>query len=319
MRAKDLTGQLLTFARGGAPIKRLADLGGLLQDVVGFALRGANVLAEFDIAEDLWSAEFDAGQISQVVQNLTTNARQAMAGGGRFRVSAHNVDLEQGSVLPLLPGRYIHLVFADEGIGISPEHLPRIFDPYFTTKQLGSGLGLATTYSIVTSHGGHIGVESQVGHGATFHVYLPASMERAAAGAAVAAPKSRPEKSARILLMDDEEMVLQLGARVLQYLGHSSETALEGDAMLARYAEAMEQGAPFDLVIMDLTIPGGMGGREAVGRLHDIDPNARAIVSSGYATDPIMANYADHGFCGVVTKPWDIDEMAVAVRRALDD
>ena len=306
-RARDLTQQLLTFSKGGAPIKTTASIAELLRDTTTFVLRGSNVRYEFKIAPDLWSARFDTGQISQVINNLVINAKQAMPNGGTVRIAAHNVELA-GNEKELAPGRYICITVDDEGIGIPREHLQRIFDPYFTTKQKGSGLGLATSYSIVKRHEGQIEVESKPGFGARFSVYLPASSETA--------PRSTESPSApqlgegRVLLMDDEETILRVGSALLRRLGYEVTVARNGDEVLHLYRQALAEGRRFDAVVMDLTIPGGMGGKECIVRLHALDPEVRAIVSSGYSNDPVMAEPAKHGFRAVVTKPYQLKELS---------
>ena len=311
LRAKDLTHQLLTFAKGGAPLKHTASLKELIQDSATFAMRGASVRCEFVLAANLWPAEVDEGQMSQVIHNLAINAVQAMPDGGVIQVTAANVAPNNGDTLPLKPGRYLRISIQDHGVGIAPEHLPHIFDPYFTTKQKGSGLGLATSYSIIKKHDGMITVESEVGRGTTFHIYLPAS-DKPLVRSAPPKPKA-PRGKGRVLLMDDEELIRELAVAGLTQLGFQVDTVADGTEALRVYAEAREKGQPFAAVIMDLTIPGGMGGREAIKQLLVMDPNAKAIVSSGYSNDAVMANYRQFGFQGVVAKPYKIDELAEAV------
>ena len=311
LRAKDLTHQLLTFAKGGAPLKHTASLRDLIKDSATFALRGANVRCEFHLAPDLWPAEVDEGQISQVVHNLAINAVQAMPDGGVVTMTAENVTIESGDPSSLKPGRYLRICIQDRGVGIAPEHLPHIFDPYFTTKQKRSGLGLATSYSIVKKHEGLITVESEAGKGTRFCIFLPAS-DRAVAQAP--APKARaPRGKGRVLVMDDEDLIRELAVTGLSHLGYQVDTVADGAEALRVYREARESGQPFAAVIMDLTVPGGMGGREAIKQLLIMDPGAKAIVSSGYSNDAVMANYRQFGFKGVVAKPYKIEELAEAV------
>jgi PAS domain S-box-containing protein len=317
-RAKLLTQQLLTFSKGGAPVRRRASVGELLQDAARFVLAGSRSVCRFAIAADLWPAEIDVGQISQVVENLVINADQAMPSGGVVTISAENVTIRARAAarLPFLsPGRYLHIRVSDTGVGIQKEHLQKIFDPYFTTKKHGSGLGLATVYSIVRRHEGLVQVESDVGKGATFTIYLPASE---AGEVAVENQDRRILKgSGRILLMDDEAVIRRVASRMLASLGYSSTTVEDGAEAVAAYAEAMRGGSPFRAAILDLTVPGGMGGETAVKELLALDPGAVAIVSSGYADGPVIANFADYGFKAVVTKPYDIVDLSRVLGDAL--
>ncbi|MHB8765918.1 MAG: hybrid sensor histidine kinase/response regulator, partial [Deferrisomatales bacterium] len=314
-RAAELTRQLLTFAKGGAPVKASRHLADLIVDSAEFSLRGSAARCEFALAGDLWPAEVDGGQISQVIGNLVLNAGQAMPGGGTIRVTAENLRVDPGANGGLAPGRYVRLAVADEGVGIRPEDLPRVFDPYFTTKAEGSGLGLATSHSIVRQHGGRIEVRSELGVGTTFTLYLPAGEgaepQRAEPGAAL------PRGAGRILVMDDQPAVREVAAEILEAGGYSVGFARDGAELLAAYAAARDAGAPYHAVIMDLTVPGGMGGREAMARLRELDPGAVAIVASGYSNDPVMADHRAHGFRAVVAKPFGPRDLVEAVGRAL--
>jgi PAS domain S-box-containing protein len=314
-RARDLTQQLLTFARGGAPVMTTSSIQEILTDLSKFALRGSNVRCCFDIPENLWQGNMDTGQISQVIHNLLINADQAMPGGGQIFVNAENKVLTAHDGLPLQNGCYVHISICDSGTGIPAENLPRIFDPYFTTKEKGSGLGLATSYSIVKNHDGCITVESTPGKGTTFHVFLPASPEDAAKSSqnwSKAVPGS-----GRILVMDDEEMIREIAGTLLPLIGYSVFFAQDGDEAIAMYREALDNDEKFDAVIMDLTIPGGMGGKEAIRRLLDLDPQVKALVSSGYSTDPVMADYRRFGFKGMVLKPYVAEDLSKALHRVL--
>ncbi len=318
LRAQDLARQLLTFAKGGAPIKRTASLRQLLLDTVGFSLSGTNIRSAFTLPEDLWPADIDAGQISQVISNLAVNAVQVMERGGTLFVSGENVTLDDHNAPPTLePGRYVRIKVRDEGPGIPEEIQKKIFDPYFTTKPTGNGLGLATSYSIVKNHDGFIGVESTPGQGATFFVYLPASDKEVEPASAAKKPAPIVRKTGRILVLDDEEIICELISYTLNSLGYSVTPSYNAETTLRLYKEAMEAGKPFDLVIMDLTIPGGMGGREAIQELRKIDPNVKALVSSGYAMDPIMTQCRDYGFCGSIPKPFDLNLLESTVAEAL--
>jgi len=316
-RAKDLTQQLLTFSRGGEPVKKIVSLGALVKNSAKFALRGSNVRCKFFIPKDLLSAEIDEGQITQVISNLIINASQAMPSGGTVKVFCENVVVRQQDALPLKEGEYVRISIRDKGIGMPREHLPKIFDPYFTTKQKGSGLGLATSYSIIKKHEGHIAAESEMGAGTTFHLYLPASMQRTTP--AGSDDETLFRGTGRVLVMDDEDAVRTVAGEMLSYLGFSVAFADNGEKALELYGAAQEQGAPFDAVVMDLTIPGGMGGKEAAQKLIEASPNARIIVSSGYSHDPVMAEYRTYGFASVVTKPFKIKELSDSIRQALSN
>ncbi len=310
--ATALTQQLLTFAKGGAPVKQAASVSELLTESASFALRGSQIRCEMKIAPDLWTAEIDRGQISQVVHNLVINAAQAMPGGGTIRIEASNLELHgEKTVGDMPPGIYIQIAVADEGCGIRPEVLTSIFDPYFSTKPTGHGLGLTTTHSIIKRHGGHITVESELGAGSRFTFYLPASK-------VVVQAKPKPDQPApvevgeilgRVLVMDDEPHIRESLGEVLEELGYSAGFSADGAQALRAYREAMESGHPYDVVIMDLTIPGGMGGREAIGQLLELDPEAQAIVYSGYSRDPVMAAYRDHGFRAMLPKPFKFQQL----------
>jgi PAS domain S-box-containing protein len=318
LQGRQLTRQLLTFAKGGAPVKRLLSLGTLLRETLDFSLSGSNVTARLDVAEDLWTVDVDEGQFVQVFNNLTLNAQQAMPGGGRLDVAAANLEVGTSDRLPLCPGRYVHLSFRDHGVGIPQALRTRIFDPFFTTKPGGTGLGLSTVYSILRRHDGHVEVESTEGAGATFHIYIPASTGEAVRARRPSSPGLRPGRG-RVLVMDDEEQVLGIVARFLAICGYDPEVTRNGEELLTAFRRARVEGRPFDVVILDLVVPDGMGGKEALTRLREIDPQVRAIVSSGYSEDPVMADYAKHGFRGVLTKPYDLAELNDLLRRLFDE
>jgi signal transduction histidine kinase/ActR/RegA family two-component response regulator len=316
IRARDLTQQLLTFAKGGAPIKKVTSIPDVICDSARFALRGSNLRCSFTIMEELWPVEVDEGQISQVISNLAINADQAMPEGGILEISVKNVTLVQGEIVTLPPGRYISISIEDRGIGISKEHLSKIFTPYFTTKQKGSGLGLATCFSIIKKHGGAIAVESQLGAGTTFRIYLPASenaVQRIENGTS-----STIAGCGRILIMDDEEYVRNTAGEMLSHFGYQVGYANDGAEAIDRYIKAKESGEPYDAVILDLTIPGGMGGEATVQKLLDIDPEVKAIVSSGYAQGPIMADFSAYGFQGMIAKPYQAEELVRVVQNVLN-
>ena len=316
LRAQDLTQQLLTFSKGGAPVKKTTSIAELVRESAGFALHGGKVKCDFQLPGDLWLVDIDAGQMSQVIHNLAINADHAMPAGGVLAVRGENVVLPGTAALSLPAGRYVKISIRDTGMGIPGEYLARIFDPYFTTKQRGSGLGLATSYAIIRKHGGSIAVESVMGKGTAFDLYLPASD-------ATERPAGRDDvrlrtASGRVLIVDDEEDVRETAGNALRRLGYSVAFAEEGSRAIEMYREAREAGAPFDVVIMDLTIPGGMGGRETLPRLREIDPCVRAIVSSGYSNDPVMAEYENHGFAGMVAKPYRIKDLGLVVHQVLE-
>ena len=314
VRARDLTQQLLTFSKGGAPIRKAGSMAAFLQESVSFALRGSNARLALDIAPDLWAAVFDAGQMGQVFNNLLINAVQAMPNGGTIAITAANTVVAANNPQGLTPGRYVIVRVTDEGVGIPAEHLTRVFDPYFTTKKTGSGLGLATAYSIMRRHDGYIGA-CNAAVGACFEVLLPA-----AAAPELSAGEARACLhcgEGRILLMDDEAPVRAVGGGLLGRLGYEVTSASDGEEALRLYTQARAAGTPFDLVILDLTVPGAMGGRECLERLRQLDPTVKAIVSSGYSTDPVMADHAAHGFRGVIAKPYELRDLSDTVCRVI--
>jgi len=314
-RATALTQQLLTFAKGGAPVRHTVSLVELLTECVSFVLRGANVRGDIQIAADLWPVDVDAGQINQVIHNVVLNAMQAMPGGGTVQVRAENVMLAAGVPFPLPEGQYVKITVQDSGCGISKEVLANIFDPYFTTKPEGSGLGLTTAYAIVLKHEGYITIASEVGVGTTVVIYLPASQK-----AVVSAQPHSPillSGSGKILAMDDEEMIRNVLRQLLESLGYTVECVQDGTEAVAVYQRAQAAGQPFDVVILDYTIPGGMGGLETLAHLRAIDPQVTALISSGYANNPVMADWAYYGFSGVVAKPYIIAQLQEALHHVL--
>lgn len=323
MRAKDLTYQLLTFARGGDPVKEMTDLGDIIAESATFSLHGSNTRCAIEVADDLWTVNVDAGQIRQAIHNLAINARQAMPDGGVFRVTASNIILDPHSAridLGLPEGAYVKMTFSDLGTGIPPDQQGNIFDPYFTTKKDGSGLGLATTHSIVRQHDGAIFVQSAPNEGTLFAVYLPAFRD--------IAPPGKPEDfgpveslechgDGRILVLDDEAMVRSLIEIALSKIGYEVDLQSQGRSAVEAYRHAIQAGCPYDLVILDLTVPGGMGGKEVMAELLQIDPGVNAIVSSGYHNDPVMANHRDFGFSGIVAKPYKVRELVRTVQQTI--
>jgi len=309
MRAKDLTQQLVMFARGGAPIRRQLQLTNTIKDATLFALHGTNVHCEFSLPGDIWPVEVDEGQFRQVINNIVINAVQAMPEGGKIEVRSENVEFTAGFLPPLKAGRYVKISIRDYGTGIRAEHVPRIFDPYFTTRGNSRGLGLASAYSVVRKHEGQISVDTQAGRGSTFQIYLPASLKTVVAPAPDADQK-RFFGQGRILVMDDEADILMLAGEMLKSMGYEVEVAKDGGEALERYMAVKGTDNAFTAVITDLTVPEGMGGKECIRRLRELDPKVKAIVSSGYSLDPVMANFREFGFSGVIPKPYVIEELS---------
>jgi len=314
-RARDLTQQLLTFAKGGAPVRRAARLQELIQDSARFATPGSNVRCEFTLPDDLWPIEADKGQISQVIHNLVLNSEQAMPGGGTIEIRAENLHTPEGNALGLPAGRYVRIGVQDHGLGIPPEHLSKIFDPYFTTKQRGSGLGLATAYSIIKRHDGLISVESQLGKGTRFDIYLPATDKAPQVAVGSGAPTALGRGT--ILVMDDEPMIRRTVQSALKRLGYDVLLANDGAEAVSIFSQRQARSEPVDAVILDLTVPGGMGGLEAFGHLRKLDARVKAIVSSGYSNDPVMSDYQAYGFCGVAAKPYTAEALGRAIEAVL--
>ena len=308
LKARGLTQQLLTFARGGIPVRKVSSITELIKDTATFILRGSNVKCELSLPGDIWPVEVDEVQMTQVINNLAINAGEAMPEGGTIHIEAKNTVVE-GDALPLPAGKYVEITVEDHGIGIEKEHLSRIFEPYFTTKLKGSGLGLATTYSIIKNHDGYITVESEVGAGTTFHIYLPASKRPIPAKKREEAVQSAFPGRGKILVMDDEEVIREMLSKMLPLAGYEVELVKDGAEAIERYVKAEKAGQPFDAVIMDLTVPGGMGGREAIKELLEIAPAAKVIVSSGYATDSVMADYKQYGFSAIAAKPYSAGDL----------
>ena len=309
-RAKELTQQLLTFSRGGAPITKVASIDDHLRETAQFTLTGTGVTCRFDIADDLLPVAIDEGQINQAIGHIVINAHQAMPQGGTIVIGARNVTFENADV-NLPAGRYVHISITDNGIGIPEEHLDRVFDPYFTTKQKGSGLGLAICYSVIKNHHGSIAVESTLGVGSTFHIYLPVH-DAPSLGERRNKGDMTNVIEGKVLVMDDEEAILEIVGDILAYHGFTVDFARDGEEALCLYQERR-----YDAVILDLTVPGGMGGQEAMRELLRIDPAVRAIVSSGYSNDPIMSDYGQYGFKNVIAKPYDLEELGEVLRSVI--
>ncbi|HAZ13401.1 MAG: hypothetical protein A2X86_14745 [Bdellovibrionales bacterium GWA2_49_15] len=314
-RAKNLTQQLLPFAKGGGPHRQVGTLRHILKDSAQFALSGSNVLCDFNIAEDLWNCTFDENQIWQVLENLYINALQAMPQGGKITVTARNLPSEMKGGVDLKGDHYVQVTIRDTGPGIAPNILAHIFEPFFTTKKKGSGLGLATAYSIIKKHEGTLTVESPPGQGATFSIYFPVTEQKIA-------DRHAPEKvtmkgSARILIMDDELDVREIVGAMLENLGHKVHLAKNGEETLHQIHAMAQGGTPIEAVIMDLTIPDGMGGRQTIKLLREIDKKIVVIVSSGYSDDPVMANPHEYGFTDKLPKPFSMNELSELLARYL--
>jgi len=319
MRTKDLTRQLLTFSKGGEPIREAAPVNQLIKDCAALVLRGSNIECKYDFPEGLHNVEIDEGQISQVFNNLILNARHAMLGnGGRIiDISARNVRLAGTEGVPLNEGDYVRITVKDSGSGIAPEIIRKIFDPFFTTQERASGLGLAISYSIIKKHGGHICVESREKCGASFDVYLPALTVARAERADRPAVEPAAHGSGKVLVMDDEDVVRDVSGEMLKLLGYDSDFATDGRQAVEMYKKAWDAGTPYAAVIMDLSIPGGTGGKDAIVKLLEIDPGVKAIVSSGYSKDPIMSNFRKYGFSDVIAKPYRVSEFSRIVKGVI--
>ncbi len=314
-RVKDLTNQLLTFAKGGSPAKKPVDLQPLIRDAAELAISGSSCVCKYTFAQQQLPCEADPGQISQLISNIVLNARQAMPGSGTIRIGVETLVLGAGQIPPLAPGNYARITIADTGVGIPREMAGKIFDPFFTTKQQGSGLGLAISYSIVKKHFGTITVESEPGKGSAISIYLPAATGPLAAEENAA--DIAPHGTGRILIMDDEPILRNLATDMLSNLGYNVSVAMHGEETLRSYKAAMEAGKKFDVVILDLTIPNGMGGKETLEQLKNIDPQVRAIVSSGYSNDPVLAHPGQFGFAGMAAKPYRSSDLAKLLKKLL--
>lgn len=315
LRARDLTWQLLTFSKGGAPLKETSSLNEIIKESAMFSVSGSKVKCDIIIPDDIGLVEVDKGQFSQVIHNLVINAKQAMDNGGTIVISAENAEVSSSDNLPLYAGRYVKISVKDTGKGIPKEILTRIFDPYFTTKDGGSGLGLASVYSIVKNHDGYITVESTHGEGTIFYIYLPVSTRE------IPVIKHDEEQflhgTGRVLVMDDEEIIRELTEEMLKKLGYDVVSVKDGREAIELYRNAIQTGSPFDAVIMDLTVPGGMGGATAIKKLLEEDPSVKAIVSSGYSNDIMIAEYKKYGFSGFIVKPYRFSELSRVVHQVI--
>lgn len=315
IRAQNLTRQLLTFAKREKPRKKLVSLSELLKTSASLVLRSSNVRRQADIPADLWWVEVDEEQLNQAIHHLLINADQAMPRGGTIYINAENVTLAGDSQFPLKPGSYVKVAIRDQGIGIPPHYLDRVFDPFFTTKRRGNGLGLSTVYAILKNHEGHITVTSLPEEGTTFTFYLPASLR--------AVPRRRAKTpflclgKGRVLIMDDEDMIREVSGAMLKRLGYEVCVSPDGAAAIETFRQAAMGGEPFDAVILDLTVPGGLGAKETIGPLLDIDPRAKVIVSSGFSDDPLMTDFRSFGFAGFLPKPYNLTQLSTVMHKVL--
>ena len=318
LKAQELTKELITFSKGGAPVKETGSIGDLVKEITNFVLSNSNIKCEFFISNDLYDVEFDQGQMKQAVKNLIVNAVESMPDGGSIVLKTENFNISSEATkksLPLSEGKYAKISVQDHGVGISQEVLYKIFDPYFSTKdrgiEKGMGLGLAITYSIINRHNGHITVESEVGVGTTFTLYLPVAVEDIVDIEPVKTvePAKPSIRTKRILLMDDEEMIRRLSKQRLERSGYEPELAKDGAEAIALYKKSMDSGEPFDAVILDLTVKGGMGGKDTVKALLELDPQVKAIVSSGYSDDPVMNCCRSYGFARALVKPYTKEDL----------
>ncbi|MFH1153802.1 MAG: PAS domain-containing protein [Pseudomonadota bacterium] len=319
--ATHLTGQLLTFASGGHPVKEVGTIQATIRETAEFNLAGSNVRLKFAAAPDLWPVDADQSQMAQVIANLVINARQAMPDGGELEISMENAALKEANPANLPQGRYVRIKVRDQGVGIPEQFLDKIYEPYFTTKQSGSGLGMSIVHSIIRRHDGYIGVSSTPGRGTVFELLLPASTEEAPsqaedAGARFGGGSDDPSAS-RILLMDDDAAIREVSMLMLQRLGCSVDVVEDGKKAVAAYDSALRAGTPYAVVIVDLTVPGGMGGTETAARILALDSDATIVIASGYSRDPVMARYAEYGFRDVVVKPYTMEELKRKLKTLL--
>ena len=323
IQTKELTSRLITFSKGGGPVKETVSIGDLVKDSVDSSLNGSDIICRFSIPDDISLIEVDEEQMKQVIRNIITNAQEAMAGQGTINVSCENVDIGVKDTLTLKDGKYVKISIEDQGPGIPEEDLIKIFDPYFSTKEMGTqkgmGLGLAVSDSIVKQHDGLITVTSELGTGTIFSIYLPASEREIVEAAPVKKPVSEKlvTQGEKILVMDEEELVRDVCNALLTHIGYKVAVAVEGIEAIEMYQEAMASEKPFDMVILDLTNKIGMGGVETIKRLLEIDPDVRAIVATGYSTDPIISNFREHGFRGALPKPYTLDQLKTTLHNAI--
>lgn len=325
LRARNLTQQLLTFSKSGIPVLKVTSIDSVLKDSISFALTNSKVECKLSIPDDLWQVEADEGQIAQVINNIVINADQAMPEGGSIKVCAENIIIDKSNSLPLEAGKFVKVSISDQGVGISEENLSRIFDPYYTTKHRGNGLGLATSYSIIKNHKGHIAVESQLGVGSTFYIYIPATLKDAPTKSVEIEENygdddtANTTSKARILVMDDEDIVRETVCEILINTGYIAVPARDGGEAIEIYKEAAETDQPIDIVILDLIVPEGMGGGEAIEKLIKFYPDVKAMVSSGNSNDPAMTEFEKYGFREAIAKPYRIKELNDKIHKLMSN
>ncbi|MBD3181491.1 PAS domain S-box protein [Candidatus Poribacteria bacterium] len=316
IRAKGLTNQLLTFAKGGSPVKKEVYISDIIKDSINFALHGSKLDCKISLPDNLKTVSIDIGQIQQAIGNIILNAEQAMPEGGKIEVYAKNIIAGEENLPDSEDSKYIKISIKDNGMGISKEHLPYIFDPYFSTKQKGSGLGLAVCYSIIKKHDGFIKVNSKLGEGTVLNIYLPA-VEKSTEYKKQSPEKEFESGTKKILIMDDEEVIRDISTAMITRMGYEVKATANGQEAITAYKFAARSGNPFDLVILDLTVAGGMSGKETIRELSIIDPDVKAVVSSGYSSDPIVSKYRDFGFVGVISKPFKFEDLQKAINTFL--
>jgi len=314
---RDLSYQLLNLSKGGAFTKSTDGINELIKETSRFALRGSKSTCQYRLRKDLWTLDVDRGQLEQVVCNIILNADQAMPEGGVVTISSDNIDIQADGGSPLPAGRYVCLTFEDNGIGIPEQNLPKIVDPFFTTRENAKGLGLATVDAIIKRHGGHLDVSSVVGKGTVVRIYLPAAQEQADPG--METPPAPHKGKGMVLVLDDNEMVLRMARMLLEHMGYEPVCVRDGRDAIDAYKLAMQKRIPFKFLLLDLTIPGGMGGDRTMRALREIDPAVKAIVSSGHSSDPIMSSYAEHGFCAAIAKPYTLPQLSKVLNQAFPD
>jgi two-component system cell cycle sensor histidine kinase/response regulator CckA len=314
LSAGNLARKFLTFSSGGKPFKEPTPAEAFIADAVRLALAGSPVNFECFFPEGLWPVEVDAGQMTQAIANVVSNAREAMPQGGAIRIRAENIDSVPGKNRELPNNqdvKYVKVSIQDQGVGIPKDMLPQVFDPYFSSKEMGQekgmGLGLTVAYSIIKNHGGSIDIASQPNIGTTVSMYLPAIDKQIVSLETKA--ELTPLVNNKILVMEDEEMLRNVTRDILEMVGYQVEVACNEEEAIELYLQAQLEGSPFGAVILDLTIKGGMGGRETIKRLKEIDPDIRAIVVSGYANDPVMANFKEYGFLDALHKPYQLEDL----------